>query len=638
MGLGARAGEQRNRTHTRARPRSRECGPRLVTSRLLCPRRLEPLTRYTAYVVPAFERGRLSGLRLPVPDSVDGLAARLDRRRCRRDAADFLSVALPHGGRGRFRGARAPPRAAFAAAGSWHPPMDVSDPRGALAGVPANDTPLGLEGALKTTRTPDAGTTPTKTRFVDRLRALLNCAVRPTARSANPTRAVAPPLYGRWHAAQETLEPGTRPVWFHELNQDPRMRVTSGLGTQVVQSKQRELMAGAWQQVEGIRAANEERGRAAARALEALYDRHFKVAFDESVIALTTKLHAKVRAARLRSGRCCVRARYRRASWTRQFRRVARPRARCSGRRSALGRRQGRRAVTTARREPVRPAEPRGHQPGAPPPVPADLPTIGGRVATAATPLHEENLPAWLTRGRILLFLILALVLLVVGRCQLRCGRRLCRGAPRAVPRARFSRRCATTSRASRAAAISGRTMKEIGKEQFTRELMVPARPTSRFSCKRAAARTPARSPTHARRPARTTIVPMRDSSGRRGGIQWPTWAAPVAPPLRMVMPASGTKLETAVNPRVTIATALRTVVFATDLVWEPADPLDDHALPEVPSTDVRIAARSRTGLAAARARADRGEHSRAGDHQSAHDRVVHGGSQSRDVPRAALE
>ena len=49
-------------------------GSRLVTSRLLCPRRLDPLTRYTAYVVPAFERGRLSGLRLPVPDAVDGLA------------------------------------------------------------------------------------------------------------------------------------------------------------------------------------------------------------------------------------------------------------------------------------------------------------------------------------------------------------------------------------------------------------------------------------------------------------------------------------------------------------------------------------------------------------------------------------
>ena len=76
------------------------------------------------------------------------------------------------------------------------------------------------------------------------------------------------------------------------------MRVTSGLGTQVVQSKQRELMAGAWQQVEGIRAANEERrqAQAAREAALRLYDRHFKVAPDESIIALTTKLHAKVKA------------------------------------------------------------------------------------------------------------------------------------------------------------------------------------------------------------------------------------------------------------------------------------------------------------------------------------------------------
>ena len=36
--------------------------PARVVSRLLCPRRLRPLTTYRAYVVPAFEAGRRAGL------------------------------------------------------------------------------------------------------------------------------------------------------------------------------------------------------------------------------------------------------------------------------------------------------------------------------------------------------------------------------------------------------------------------------------------------------------------------------------------------------------------------------------------------------------------------------------------------
>ena len=43
--------------------------PALTVSRLLCPRRLDPVTEYLACVVPAFELGRKAGLGLPItPD------------------------------------------------------------------------------------------------------------------------------------------------------------------------------------------------------------------------------------------------------------------------------------------------------------------------------------------------------------------------------------------------------------------------------------------------------------------------------------------------------------------------------------------------------------------------------------------
>ena len=40
--------------------------PALTVSRLLCPRRLDPVTEYLACVVPAFELGGKAGLGLPI--------------------------------------------------------------------------------------------------------------------------------------------------------------------------------------------------------------------------------------------------------------------------------------------------------------------------------------------------------------------------------------------------------------------------------------------------------------------------------------------------------------------------------------------------------------------------------------------
>ena len=47
--------------------------PERVTARLLCPRRLLPRTAYTAFVVPAFERGRRAGLNEEMDETLDAL-------------------------------------------------------------------------------------------------------------------------------------------------------------------------------------------------------------------------------------------------------------------------------------------------------------------------------------------------------------------------------------------------------------------------------------------------------------------------------------------------------------------------------------------------------------------------------------
>jgi hypothetical protein len=68
---------------------------------------------------------------------------------------------------------------------------------------------------------------------------------------------LAPPLYGRWHAARATANAAVDEVWFDLLNADPRHRLIAALGTRVVQEHQEALMASAWEQAADLQHANQ---------------------------------------------------------------------------------------------------------------------------------------------------------------------------------------------------------------------------------------------------------------------------------------------------------------------------------------------------------------------------------------------
>jgi hypothetical protein len=263
-----------------------ESNPSRITSRLLCPRQLKPLTSYQAFVVPTFERGRLAGL----GQATTGVA---------RLAAAFQpgqpSVTLPVYYTWSFRTGEAGDFGSLVAklqpvrdmpASVWKRPIAISPP-----GVNPPDWQIvDLQSMLV-----PVGASIAEWNTIDAHGFTAALAQRVNAHGP----ILEPPLYGRWLAAADAMvtpAPPTKP-WFHHLNGDPRIRAAAGLGTTVVQNEQQELLAGAWAQVEGIRAANE-RLRLAQLARELalrVYARHFAAVTGDAFLQVSAPLHRRVR-------------------------------------------------------------------------------------------------------------------------------------------------------------------------------------------------------------------------------------------------------------------------------------------------------------------------------------------------------
>ncbi len=105
---------------------------------------------------------------------------------------------------------------------------------------------------------------------------------------------------GQWYAATNVLgDPiptGTNPVWFNDLNADPRDRVGAALGTTVVQREQQALLAAGWDQVAEIRTVNDkprvlQLGRG---IIGRIFVRHFTSVSRQRFYHLTLRVHSRV--------------------------------------------------------------------------------------------------------------------------------------------------------------------------------------------------------------------------------------------------------------------------------------------------------------------------------------------------------
>ncbi len=304
-------------------------------SRIICPRKLEANIGYYAFLIPTYETGRLSGLGYDLP-------ATLLANECAWKNA--TNIEFPYYHRWYFRTGNV---------GDFEYLVNLLQPKPADKSVgvrdmdvvhPGSNLPLiddaGLGGILKlggALRVPfDSMKEPDKLevikydewdehpyphKFSTAIAKRINLAddyVDSTKNIADvnkeagivvennigdPDPVITSPLYGKWHALQQRLlkdkanaDLSNNKNWVHELNLDPRFRVSAGLGTKVVQKGQEEYMQAAWEQVGKIIEANN-KIRMAQMAKEVsgkFYQKHFLPLITERAFMFSAPVQKRV--------------------------------------------------------------------------------------------------------------------------------------------------------------------------------------------------------------------------------------------------------------------------------------------------------------------------------------------------------
>ncbi|MEQ8706054.1 MAG: hypothetical protein RIC19_19140 [Phaeodactylibacter sp.] len=291
--------------------------PNLASSRLICPRRLKANTRYTAFLLPAFEQGRLAGLGAPedrilsedIQQPAWGAHQNDEYQQLwpvyfewdfqTSDQADFEYLVR-----------RMEPRVMEDPVGRR--PVDMQQVGYGLNYTGQQGT-LPVEGALQIINADDnrvdfLGQDAAQD-FLDQLQQILNLndpqepggapgpLIDPSLdiNGAEDDPFVLPPLYGQWHAGKTRVETGGSKPWFRELNLDPRNRVAAGFGTLVVRKNQDVYMDRAWEQAAEILAARQQirLARFSAQAARQLQHSFFDGMDEATYSAFSSSMHSR---------------------------------------------------------------------------------------------------------------------------------------------------------------------------------------------------------------------------------------------------------------------------------------------------------------------------------------------------------
>ena len=411
--------------------------PDKVYSRLLSPRHLEPNQAYHAFLVPAFEAGRLVGLGQPN----DGIPAQQPawnastaglelpfyfdwffRTGEQYDFESLVQLILPRvldEKVGMRKMDCSTPGFVSVDAAGRELPVAPGDP----PGLPPAAPPIqGLEGALKTERTLPLPKTFTPNAFQDELQTLVNLpqtvatdltAPAGTEQDFLNDPVVTVPFYGQNHARQHKgdsiLLDVTQSGWYHALNRDPRTRVPAGFGTSVVQKHQEKFMQKAWQQVNRIYEANRKMRQYQFMIQVSLrYEsRHFATLPASKLLAVTSAVHSKVLGSPTTIRHQLSESRLGLPVFAPAFRRLTRPAGHVARRLGASGAPLDfPRLVGALNEDRVTPAPPRT--------VPEGIPSVDD-LARRIQPHAPSAWLRWLMDHRVFLLLALLVLLAFVG-------------------------------------------------------------------------------------------------------------------------------------------------------------------------------------------------------------------------------
>ena len=290
--------------------------PDIGVSRLVCPRKLMKETAYQAFLIPAFETGRVAGLK---EDPSGIFAQQLSWKKGNMPVSDIKPLDFPFyytwkfktGMYGDFETLASILKPTVTAPEMGKQPMDIEEPGFGLDGK-ANSTILGLEGALKppgfvsNTWTNGAGDVD----FKEHLRNILNLSIDYQGNSldqnslpSNPFYSspveedpiVTPHIYGRWHALVTRLQNGATNYhpWISMLNLDPRNRAVAGLGSKTVQENQKKFVKSAWQQIGHVNDVNKKIREAELSKMvtHSIYKKIILKSDTDKTVTLTTPMH-----------------------------------------------------------------------------------------------------------------------------------------------------------------------------------------------------------------------------------------------------------------------------------------------------------------------------------------------------------
>lgn len=305
-------------------------------SRLISPRKLEPNKAYYAFIVPAFETGRLAGLELPT----DAVKAQMPSWN-----DDTENVEFPVYYEWFFRTGDnidfeylvklLVPRPMDEKVGIRD--MDCSRPGFVKADSPGElpaTSPkiIGLEGALKSPSTVSTvfPNPPDKNEFQVELQKVINLPITiPADLTKDPVVSI--PFYGSNHAKKSKDDKIpfdiTKNTWLHDLNKDPRTRVPAGFGTLVIQKNQENFMQKAWTQVTKIIEANKKiiAAKFAMYVSKKYMDGVFNKLDTGTLLGMSKPVHKKIMGSPTTIYQQILESRTPTAAFSSAFRRITRP-------------------------------------------------------------------------------------------------------------------------------------------------------------------------------------------------------------------------------------------------------------------------------------------------------------------------